>query len=245
LDDQFIVSYSKAGNIRFIPLSELTNEARESVDRKIEYKADRLVAYKNKCMIYEKSSILSGIALYVACIDDNAEIISEKKIGMYQKEKEEESPFLAAIQEKGNAILYDQRSRSLIYCYKNNSNKIAEQVYKYKDLPKQLMYRVAQQIHFINNKAILVFDDQIYEISGFGTNQFQYKRLFHIRSSATEKIKSAVKGLVKSEERSKYAKTIVTTALQENNILWIISSKEFNNKEEQPNIEYVIQAIDL
>lgn len=170
MDDEYIVSQSKAGNIRFFDIKyniekqgvretgDIAHNAK-TVDPDAEYKAKNLIFFGKKWMVTGEKTTLFGDDLYATCINDTADIVAQKKIGTYNKN--DDCPYIANIHNKNKDILiYDQRSRSLIYARQDNLS-IKPNFFARNRLPQDLVFKVAKQIYYINDNVLLIYDDEI------------------------------------------------------------------------------------
>lgn len=221
MDENFVVSQSEAGNVRFFALNTIKSPTRVSgdvapgttvVDPDAEYKAKSLVAYTNNCFIAEEKTMLFGNELYVKYIDEMADIIVQNKIGAYKKE--DSSPYIGSINSAGDAIIYDQRSRSLIHT-KKIATTIQETIIKRADLPEELAFKVAKQIYYIDDKILLVYEDEIASIT------------IDLKTKKSQSIDSVFTLAKKSDIRS-----IIHTTCLHNNMLYVVIKQKSNNSKE-------------
>ncbi|RTL06994.1 hypothetical protein EKK58_02315 [Candidatus Dependentiae bacterium] len=231
VDDNFVLSQSTAGNIRFFAVDDIKKpttirgdvaRGTKVVDPEAEYKAKNTILYYNKCLILEESTILFGNELYVKYIDDMADILSQNKIGAYKKE--DTSPYIGAINNNGDALVYDQRSRSLIHTQKTES-EIKETVIKREDLPEELAFKVAKQIYYIENKVLLVYEDEIVSMqleSNLKPSK-QSNPIFSLEKSKAPKSRS-----------------VIHTTCVNGNTLWLIKQQKDGNSK-----SYTMESISL
>jgi hypothetical protein len=235
--DSFVVSHSKGNNIRFFDFYAFRDQ--DEPKKKAEYKANRLIAYRRKCLITEEGISFFGIrlfnGLYIKYVDQNAKVIAEKKIASYNKGQC--VSFLGDINHRGDAIIYDQCTQSLTAYTKDHNNKIS--CFKYQ-LPKELIdHAPIKQIHYLNKNndlsindrsaiIMLVYDDQIYAII-VENNQFTHKKIFSLdKTTTSETILTTTCAFTKYSPEETISK----------NIIWIVLEEKVNT-----NKQYSIQSI--
>ncbi|HTM06170.1 MAG TPA: hypothetical protein VL201_02925 [Patescibacteria group bacterium] len=217
--------------------NDLLSES-EKIFKKAEYKANRLMAYKRKCFISEEGISFFGISLfnglYIKYVDQEAKIIAEKKIATYKKGHC--FSFLADINQRGDAIVYDTSVQSLIAYTKDQYNKINCVNYK---LSKELLdHAPAKQIYYLNKHndlssndktaiVILVYDNKIYAIT-IAKNQFSHKKIFSIEKKS-ETIFTTACAFTKWSQQEKIKK----------NIVWVVLEEQINS-EKKYNIQSII-----
>lgn len=220
MDDNFVVSQSEAGNIRFFALNTIKSPTRVRgdvasgttvVDPDAEYKAKNTLLYHNKCVIVEEPTVIFGNELYVKYIDDMADIIVQNKIGAYKKE--DSCPYIGAINNTGQAVVYDQRSRSIIHTEKKDS-AIKETIFKRTELPEELAFKVAKQIYYFDNTILLIYEDEVVSIDNASKQKSFKKRIVHYNL-----------------HQKKGSKSVIHTTCLNSNMLYVIIKQKNNDSE--------------
>lgn len=231
IDDTFIVSHSKAKKARFWDIESIKNPQTITKNGKEipiikplnEITLGNVLNYKDKCLIYE-GFINNKTLTYL--IDKKAEANSSEitVAESYNKQSYTKPPCLTAINNQGDAIVYDQRNRSLNWVHFNKKNSprfdFLPSGFEYDTQntfylnsafrPPFLAHRVAQHVHYINNTdALLIYDNMI------------------VYCYTQDQKNSLLNGVILKDKITKHS-GILATAIQDTNALWL-ALKDANN----------------